>query len=262
MFGSGSHDRVYALYKKLGVDLRPAEFSYSFSRLSSTESMPTSSKSTPPPPYSKVLEPTNESTIELLRPVQTPIFLYEGKNGLSFPPFSFPSTVNTLFTRYRYVVNVVLLAIAYFHLLFLAFFYNYTGLTARKDSRRALVWRMLGWKNVGLESMESWCGRHRIGNGMRKEVLEPLYAAISTVGREEVGSLPVGEILGQSLSNTSRSRLLIRRSVLRLRCIDIRELALRRDARSTAARRPHLRSAPSRQHSHVFDPHLHVHLPS
>lgn len=32
---------------------------------------------------------------------------------------------------------------------------------------------------------------------MREEVLEVLYAAISTVGRAEVGDLPVGEILGE-----------------------------------------------------------------
>ena len=202
---SGSHDRVYALYKKLGVALRPAEFSYSFSRLSSTESIPLISKTIPPPPYSNTLEATTtETPLDLLRPVQTPIFLYEGKNGLSWPPFSFPSTVDTLFTRCRYLLNVLFLAIAYFHLLFLAFFYNYTGLTARKESRSTVVWRLLGWKNVGMEEMESWCTRHRIGKGMREEVLEPLYAAISTVGREEVGQLPVGEILGTRDSNSAR----------------------------------------------------------
>ena len=163
--------------------------------MSSTEALPLTANATLPPPYSKPFD-ASQASIDLIRPVQTPIFLYEGKNGLSWPPFSFPSTVNTLYTRSRYLLNVVFLAIAYFHLLFLAFFYNYTGLTARKDSRRALVWRLMGWKNVGLEPMESWCTRHRIGKGMREEVLEPLYAAISTVGREEVGQLPVGEILG------------------------------------------------------------------
>lgn len=41
---------------------------------------------------------------------------------------------------------------------------------------------------------------------MREEVLEPLYAAVSTVGRAEVGALPIGEILDYIVDTFGSSR--------------------------------------------------------
>lgn len=185
---------MHSLYKHLGVSLRAAEFSYSFARLSSTKSTTIRSSTSPPPPCSLshgAEEP--EPLVELLRPAQTPLYLYEGQNGFAWPPLAFPSTLSGRRARILYLTNILFLTLSYFHLLVLAFFYSKTGLTRRR--KETSVWEQLGVRSVASEPMSEWCDRHWIGRGMRKEVLEPLYAAVSTVGREEVGALPVGEIL-------------------------------------------------------------------
>ncbi|GAA5990955.1 hypothetical protein JCM10908_000095 [Rhodotorula pacifica] len=127
----GSHGRVRKLYQHLGVPLVKSDFSYSFSRLSSTfppvsathtqppstheatarsavlsreeeerdnESVPP----TPPPSYDEAAgnaaRPPSPpvlaakiSSTPRARPTQTTTLLYQGASGLRWPPVSFPS---------------------------------------------------------------------------------------------------------------------------------------------------------------------------
>lgn len=101
------------------------------------------------------------------------------------------------------------------HLLFLAFFYNLTGLTGReKSTTGSWTAQALGIRNVANEPLDQWCTRHKVWKGMRQEVLEPLYAAVSTVGRAEVGALPIGEILDYIVATFGSSRKLFAANIL------------------------------------------------
>lgn len=214
-YGGGSHERVWKLYKFLKIDLKKSEFDYSFSRLSNTLSVPVIRpvSPSPPPPYSPTIinlaDPMEElksksATTSTSNPAQSPLFLYNGQNGGTWPPANFPTSVSTLSSRILHLASIALLVISYFQLLFLAFFYCRTGLTERTRRKRSL-WERVGIRNVYEETLDAWCDRHWIGRRMRREILEPLYGAVSTVGRDQVGTLPVGEILGYIVSTWGTS---------------------------------------------------------
>lgn len=108
---------------------------------------------------------------------------------MTWPPLSLPSHISSIIDRGVYILDLLVLTISYIYLLGLAFFYYGTGLTKRGSST------FMGVNGVADETMKSFCDRHWIGKKIRNEVLEPLYAAVSTVGREEVELLPVAELL-------------------------------------------------------------------
>ena len=102
-----------------------------------------------------------------------------------------------------HLIHLTLLALSYLHLLLLAFFYYHTGLTGPEEDGRGELFpgaRMLGIRSVGSEDLSKFCARHHVWQVMREEVLEPLIAAVTTVGRDEVAASPVGEALGEILS--------------------------------------------------------------
>lgn len=49
------------------------------------------------------------------------------------------------------------------------------------------------------ETLGAWCARNHIWSEMREAVLEPLVAAVTTVERDAVVNLPVGDVLGEFL---------------------------------------------------------------
>ncbi|ORY88053.1 hypothetical protein BCR35DRAFT_324390, partial [Leucosporidium creatinivorum] len=208
----GSHSSVQGLYKHLDIALRRSDFSYSFSRLARPPPRPTS---TPPPPYSETTpSPSPPNTPEPpLRPEQTSRYLYEGSNGLKFPPLAFPSPLASasIFTRLAYLFHLALLSLSYLHLLFLAFFYSSAGLIKSSTSRRAeqstarRIADLLGLSSVADESLEKWCRRHWVWKGMQEEVLVPLYAAVCTVGRTEARGMPIAECLDYIVSTFASS---------------------------------------------------------
>lgn len=194
---------MFRLYQHLDIALRRSDFSYSFSRLSRVPPRPTSP---PLPPYSERAPTPHlvEKCASSVQPAQTPRYIYEGSNGMTFPPLALPSPVASasLFTRFGYLLHLVLLSLSYLHLLLLAFFYSSAGLTGRSTARGNTARRiadLLRLPSVADEPVEEWCRRHWIWNGMMEEVLVPLYAAVSTVGRIEAKEMPVGECLGGSL---------------------------------------------------------------
>ncbi|KAM0750455.1 hypothetical protein T439DRAFT_326421 [Meredithblackwellia eburnea MCA 4105] len=204
----GSHDRVSKLYKNLKIPLRVANFTYSFSRLSYVSSSSRHSSklaSRDPPPYSATAEP-GESQIPP-RPKQKTIFLYEGSNGMRWPPLSLPSSIASATSQASYAFHLVLLSFSYLHLLLLSFIYHRLGLLnpTEEDSEFSPGMAKLGLRNVSFEPLNDWCRRHWVWETMRIEVLEPLIAAVATVGREEVGLLPVGEVLGYIVSTFGSS---------------------------------------------------------
>lgn len=235
---AGSHSNVFRLYKHLDIALRRSDFSYSFSRLARIPPRPTSP---PPPPYSE-RAPTPSSDELPPPPQQTPRFIYEGSNGMTFPPLALPSPIASAspFGRLSYLFHLVLLSLSYLHLLLLAFFHSSAGLTRRSSSpaARASTARRIAdalrLPNVSDEPVEAWCGRHWLWSGMVEEVLVPLYAAVSTVGRIEAREMPVGECLGQSsaLFQSTTTDQVSRR----LHCVDFRFQSLRRRSRSPAGR--------------------------
>lgn len=179
----GSHTRVFNLYKYLKVSLKESNFSYTFFRINSPT--PTSTSSSPPP-YST-------------SPSLDPLFIYEGSNGLKFPPLAIPSRMTSWLEIIPYLFHLFLITLSYLHLLLLAFIYYHLDLTGRKETDstwKRLIINVFGLSNVGKLSLEKFCSQHVIWNGMRDELLYPLFAAVATVGRSEVGSLPSGEILG------------------------------------------------------------------
>lgn len=202
----GSHSNVHRLYKHLEIALHRSDFSYSFSRLARLPPRPTS---LPSPPYSEAAPSPTPSNIDEppTRPSSTSRYLYEGSNGLKFPPLAFPSPIASasIFTRLAYLFHLALLSLSYIHLLLLAFFYTSAGLLRPSASRRAepnwarRIADLLQLSSVGDESVEEWCRRHWVWTGMQEEVLVPLYAAVSTVGRNEAREMPIAECLGEFL---------------------------------------------------------------
>ncbi|KAL8280638.1 hypothetical protein RQP46_006961 [Phenoliferia psychrophenolica] len=197
----GSHGRVWKLYSHLRVPVRVADFTYSFSRYQRRQAATVEPlSSSPPPPYSSATPSLGDTFNEPpeQRPRQTPSFIYEGNNGLRWPPLALPSSIQSPFARCTHIIHSLLLAISYLHLLVLAFFYYHTGLTGSQgggSSVLAFAAACLGIRNVGDEPLSEFCQRHHIWNKMREEVLEPLIAAVTTVGRDEVAVSPVGEAL-------------------------------------------------------------------
>lgn len=174
----GSHDRVWKLYKHLHIPLRLADFSYAFSQLSSSPS-PLPSSASPPPCATP--------------PTQKTAFIYAGSDGLRFPPLSFPSHINSMFSRVPYLWHMLLLAFSYLHLLLLAFFYRFTYL--QQTSWMGEVLACAGLNTDPSETLGAWCARNHIWSEMREAVLEPLVAAVTTVERDAVVNLPVGDVL-------------------------------------------------------------------
>lgn len=130
-------------------------------------------------------------------PRQTPLYLYEGSNGLVFPPLAFPTSFSksSMFTRLRSIVNLILLSLSYLHLLLLAFTYSFLGL-AQASSRPASIATRLGLGNIAHESIRDFCERHWVWEGMREGVLVPLHSAVCTIGRDAARDSPVAELLG------------------------------------------------------------------
>lgn len=165
---AGSHGRVRKLYQHLGVPLVRSDFSYSFSRLSSSPSPPpppparpdavdasdeeaeeTDEPPTPPPAYSEATEssrppsPSADSdsdshaaqkpAVAPARPFQTTSLLYQGASGLRWPPLSLPSHSHSSSTSFAekvaYLAETAFLALSYLYLLALAFFYVSFGLS-------------------------------------------------------------------------------------------------------------------------------------
>lgn len=148
------------------------------------------------------------------KPAQEPLFIYAGSNGATWPPLSIPSTVgSSIGSRLSYLFNITLLAFAYFHLLLLAFFYSSTGLTNGRQRTKRSFWERIGFQNISEETLDHWCRRHKISARLRNEILEPLFAAISTVGRDEVGELPIAEILDYIVSTFGTSHFVTKHGV-------------------------------------------------
>ncbi|GAA5912855.1 uncharacterized protein JCM6883_004856 [Sporobolomyces salmoneus] len=152
------------------------------------------SSPSPPPPFPSTTTATSTTT-----------FLYEGSSGLRWPPVSIPSSlsstntsslpalIRSTWSQSKYLVRLIFLAISYFHILFLSFFYVKLGLTQTRESiHLPLIGRI---ENVGTESLENWGQRHGVRKEMMQGVLEPLMAAVCTVGVEEARGMPVGEAL-------------------------------------------------------------------
>ncbi|BGP39739.1 hypothetical protein JCM10450v2_003708 [Rhodotorula kratochvilovae] len=225
----GSHSRVHKLYTKLGVPLVKSDFSYSFSRLAPLPSASTlppaetsetplpSLPSTPPPEYREEMptrtptparpDPVDDDKAAPPRPSQSTALLYEGASGLRFPPASVPSHLRTapLRRQGRYVLDLVLVALAYLYLVALALFYCALGLayppsspapSSRLSTRvlhRAVA--LLPLRNIAAEPLLAWCARHRLPQRFSEDVLVPLMAAVATVGVVEARTMPVGEVL-------------------------------------------------------------------
>lgn len=204
---------MFQLYRHLDISLRRSDFSYSFSRLERLTRLHSRTSTPPPPPYDASANAREESPPVLDRPKQSTEFIYEGSNGLVFPPLALPSEIasTSLFDRARYCVHLILLSLSYLHLLLLAFVYVNAGLTRHpkrasgfsRQRRRSRVelWttRLAKWlalTNVSNEPVESWSNRHWIWVPLQEEILVPLYAAVSTVGRHQAKRMPVGECLG------------------------------------------------------------------
>lgn len=164
---AGTHGRVRKLYQHLGVPLVPSDFSYSFSRLSSSPPPPppppparpdavdasdqeveeTDEPPTPPPAYSEATEssrppsPSADSDSDShaaqkpaaapARPFQTTSLIYQGASGLRWPPLSLPSHFHSSSTslgeKVAYLAETAFLALSYLYLLALAFFYVSLG---------------------------------------------------------------------------------------------------------------------------------------
>ena len=118
---------------------------------------------------------------------------------MRWPPLALPSHIVSPLARLAHISHLILLAFSYLHLLALAFFYYYSGLTGDAQPERVAGAKWLGIRNVGSEPLGAFCRRHRIWRGMQEEVLEPLIAAVTTVGRDEVAESPAGEALGSSV---------------------------------------------------------------
>ncbi|SCV67419.1 BQ2448_5030 [Microbotryum intermedium] len=158
---------VFQLYKHLDVALRRADFSYSFARLSRNNDG-ANVEASPPPPYA--------------------VKDGETLNGFVTPPRS-GKNVKRQPQRTQFF---------YVYLLLLAFAYSWMGLTSR-TSRRYWLRERLGLDRLATESVDEFCERYWIGDRMKNEVLVPLYAAVSTVGRQQARDMPVAECLGELL---------------------------------------------------------------
>ncbi|GAA6014007.1 hypothetical protein JCM10207_000204 [Rhodosporidiobolus poonsookiae] len=218
----GSHSRVKKLYERLGVPLVESEFSYSFSTLfspPSRSSRPPSSSRSPsplPPPLSPTPDslspsptrtppPRSRSRSRGRKPSPSPTqsthLLYSGASGLRWPPFALPSRIAaaSLAARAGYLFSLVPLALSYLYLLVLAFLYISLGL-ARPPPLSGGTWsdtlqrRWVQAAGVAGEPLDRWLERHRVPRRMR-ETTRVLMAAVATVGTDEAGRMPVGEIL-------------------------------------------------------------------
>jgi hypothetical protein len=222
---TGSHSRVKQLYDRLGVPLIKSDFSYSFSQLlpfspntpslaaASSSSLdietttPSSVPSTPPPPYTSAFSsrsptptPSKPSSSFPLRPTQRTTLLYAGSSGLSWPPLPFPSHLTTLPSQLTHLLTSLLLTFSYLLLLSLSFFYYALGLTRPAgppspslggNLRRRVRQRF----SVAAEPVDRWTRRHRLPEGMRG-LVRVLMAGVATVGVDEAGRMPIGEVLG------------------------------------------------------------------
>ncbi|GAA5855190.1 hypothetical protein JCM8547_008976 [Rhodosporidiobolus lusitaniae] len=220
----GSHSRVKRLYDRLGVPLVESDFSYSFSSMlaptptapspppSASPAPPASAShssdsvpSTPPPSYTETASPAApapRSTKTSLppRPFQTTQLLYSGSSGLSWPPLPFPSHLSSLSSQLSHLCPSLLLTLSYLYLLLLSFFYVSLGLSRPPPPRRARSLlanarrRALQRFSVAAEPLDEFSARHRMP-GKMKELLRVLMGAVATVGVEDAGKMPVGEIL-------------------------------------------------------------------
>ena len=207
---AGTHDRTTKLYAHIGAKLAPATFSYSFATISATfqrfRASPQETAgsqrwregaltgSSLPPPYEDECAPPYSSSGEPV-PDQRAQILYEGQNGLRWPPLRLPShAAHSPLKAAAHLWALLWLSLAYLHVLALAFFYHSLGLTQDHGNRPRT--RLLGLvKAVANEPLGQWCQRHGVATSLSHDTLIPLFAALATVSRSEAAAMPAGDVL-------------------------------------------------------------------
>ncbi|GAA5901704.1 hypothetical protein JCM6882_006046 [Rhodosporidiobolus microsporus] len=188
--------------------------------------------STPPPSYSFSPSPrpstppsskrASPSSPARPRPTQTTHLLYSGSSGLAWPPLPFPSSVlsspSPLSSRLHHLARSLTLSLLYLYLLALSFFYVSLGLArppapapplgARTGVGAHVRRRWVQRFGVAGEPLDRWMARHGLGTRVGRggaaggegaatlgELVRVLMAAVATVGVDEAGRMPVGELL-------------------------------------------------------------------
>ncbi|BGP15699.1 hypothetical protein JCM10213_006131 [Rhodosporidiobolus nylandii] len=168
--------------------------------------LPSYSASFSPSPSSGF--PSSSSTPAALsasqsRPPQTTHLLYSGSSGLSWPPLPFPSHLSTPTSTFRARVSHLLssatLALSYIYLLLLSMLYVSLSLSRptplpSSSPTSTLKRRFIQLCGVASEPLDAWLERHRVSRGM-SQLTRVLMAAVCTVGVEQAGRMPVGEVL-------------------------------------------------------------------
>ncbi|GAA5834724.1 hypothetical protein JCM11251_003643 [Rhodosporidiobolus azoricus] len=174
-------------------------------------SAPSSRPSTPPSSSSSITKPSSPS---FARPTQKTHLLYSGSSGLAWPPLPFPShTHSSLRAKAHHLSAAFALTLGYLYLLVLSFFYVSLGLSRPAPPSPPLGARLSPWTtpkrrfvqhfSVAAEPLDRFLVRHGLGagpggredRGGLQELVRVLMAAVATVGVEEAGAMPVGELL-------------------------------------------------------------------
>lgn len=198
---SGYYPQLIALYKRLGVVFRPADFSYSFSSLSRARTHRFTHTA-----------PTNAFSL-------TTTMLYNGASGRE--GLSMPSSMRNWHSQYKeqhtavraavgaytypmFVLQTMQIAICYLWMLLCTVpVFRFRGSAGGEDTMTFKQWAE--WrapKNI----VARWAGIDLVWGAYFRRVLVPLFSAVCTAPEQDVLEHPVEEFLGLSIIVTCAQR--------------------------------------------------------
>lgn len=216
---TGYYTRLLKLYNDLGITLEKSNFTYSFFELSSSSSSASSSRQDrrfgmhhrPSRDTRHCLANGNEKSFSASNQKKHPeeqsetykrsTFIYNGGNGLSLRPVSFPSASQTIldyslsfanllnlfyyfYDMLHMIVKASFFAGCYIYLALLSFYHVFSSHTSPTSTHP-----------LHKSTLASFLSSTYLPHSFIVEIIIPLFSCVATCSPEEVMAYPAGEIL-------------------------------------------------------------------
>jgi len=189
----GYYDHLLQLYRRLGIRLQPSNFTYSFlalpgAREKAESALPENGLS-PPSGQSRSRQSTSQPNEKTTDSNAQTTFIYNGNNGLSFKPVSFPASESTgkgtsPSATFMQLYQAVFFALSYAYLLLISVYHYYFSHLEPASSH---------W--VAHATFKDFLSHYRLPNAFCRSVLIPLFSCVATCSIDELLEYPAAELL-------------------------------------------------------------------
>lgn len=188
------------LYRRIGVELEESNFDYSFFTIHPLSPAQTPSYDEKAAANGKSNAACSEPDASVQHRFETS-FIYNGSNGLSLRPFSFPSSSASVH-HIAYLIRVFFFIACYLYLLLLSFYHYAFSHTSASSPH---------W--LSTSTFSTFLRRTRIPDAFSREILIPLFSCVTTCSPEELLEYPVAELLEYVVLTFGRTHYVVRGGV-------------------------------------------------